>query len=235
MAAITIVWEPATPPGSEALNNGDNRITEFKTGLSERLRNGGHQWSTLASSTDQEDGRHVCGTAFAAGATGALAGEFYIYAADGSTVIATIGDSTAASPSRIDVTTLTINAANQRTIALALNPATGVQNGVFFENRAPKSITILGAKLVAGTGPTATDLIVNVLRLATGYANPGAGGTSILTTPASDLKIVAAARVGTETTAIVGAQSVLAQGDAIYVDITTLSAAADIVLYLRCR
>lgn len=117
MAAIITVWEPAAPLGSEALTNGDNRITEFKQGMQERLRNGGHQWSIAGSTTDQEDGRHVCGTAFAAGDAAALAGEFYWYASDGSTVIMTLRDSTAATPSELYVGSLKIRTTGNVTAA----------------------------------------------------------------------------------------------------------------------
>ena len=234
--AITKVWNNSAPAGSDDAKNGDDEIRDFKVGLVERLRNGGHNMQTAGSTTVATDGRHMCGEEFdSGGANSPLAGEFYIYAADGTTKVVTARDSTAASPSQFDVSNLTVYSANQRTIAIGLNSIAGVQAGVYFENRAPKSITILGAKLVCGTAPGGGSLVVNVLRLATGYANPGSGGTSIFTTPASDLVVTVGNRVGTETTAIVGAQSVLAQGDALYVDITTLNAANDVVLYLRVR
>jgi hypothetical protein len=102
MAAITVTWDPTVPPGSEALSNGDNRIVELKTGMVERLRNGGHGWDTTGSgTTNQEDGRHTCGIAFTQGDPSALAGEFYFYDRDGSTVIMTLRDATAATPSEL--------------------------------------------------------------------------------------------------------------------------------------
>lgn len=235
MAGITTTWDIAVPAGSEDPKNGDNRIVELKTALTEILRNGGHQLSN-GPTTDTSNGRHLCGEENQSGGAGSpLTGEFYVYAADGTTRIVTISDSTAASPSRFYAPTLVATFANQRTIAMPLVGTAGVQAGVYFENRSPQSFTIQGIKLVAGTGPTGTDLVVNVLRNASGYANPGSGGTSVLTTPASDLKIAAGSRVGTETTAIVGAQSVIAQGDSLYVSITTLSAATDIVVYIRVK
>lgn len=100
MAAITTTWDPASPAGSDNIKDGDDSIRTFKVGLTERLRNGGHQWQTAGATTDTTDGRHCCGESNAAGSA-ELAGEFNIYAADTTTVLATFRDSTAATPSEL--------------------------------------------------------------------------------------------------------------------------------------
>jgi hypothetical protein len=97
MAAVTITWNDADPANSDALNAGDDAITNFKKSLSERLRNGGHAMPLQGSgpTTVTTDGRHACGVSFTAGSA-ELAGEFNIYAADKTTVVAVFRDSTSA-------------------------------------------------------------------------------------------------------------------------------------------
>lgn len=98
MAAITVTWDPTTPAGNSNIKDGDDTVRTFKTGLVERLRNGGHQMQTAGATTDATDGRHCAGESNAAGSS-ELAGEFNIYAADTTTVIGTFRDATAATPS----------------------------------------------------------------------------------------------------------------------------------------
>lgn len=236
MAGITTTWDIAVPTGGEDPKNGDNRIVELKTSLEEIFRNGGHRL-LAGPSTDSKLGRHVCDEEFASGGAGTpLTGEWYVYAKDGTTRIVTVRDSSAATPSEFNISTLKLVTGTHKTLAIPIGGgSTGVVGGLYFENRGTPAMTILGAKLVAGTAPSGTSLVVNVFRLASGYTDPGSGGTSILTTPASDLTIAAGSKIGTETTAIVGAQSVLSQGDALYFSITTLSAADNIVLYIRYK
>jgi len=97
MAAVTRTWNDASPAGTDNIQEGDDAIRNFKTALVERLRNGGHRMPDIASGATvfTDDGRHSCGESLAAGSA-ELAGEFNIYAADGTTVIATFRDSTAA-------------------------------------------------------------------------------------------------------------------------------------------
>jgi len=103
MAVVTVTWDSSVPVGSEDIKTGDNRIVELKGGLVQRLRNGGHRMPTIASA-DASEGFHCCGEMYAADTghtTAALAGEFYLFAADGVTVVATLRDSTAATPSEL--------------------------------------------------------------------------------------------------------------------------------------
>lgn len=97
MAAITITWNPVTPAGSDNIKDGDDVITAFKQGVSQRLANGGHAMPTIASGATlvTTDGRHCAGESNTAGSA-ELAGEFNIYAADRTTVIAVFRGSTSA-------------------------------------------------------------------------------------------------------------------------------------------
>jgi len=95
MAAVTITWDPTSPAGSTAISGGDDSIRVFKTGLVERLRNGGHQMQTAGATADTTDGRHCCGESNAAGSS-ELAGEFSVYAADKTTALYVFRDSTSA-------------------------------------------------------------------------------------------------------------------------------------------
>lgn len=105
--AVTVAWDETAPAGGESPRLGDDRIRELKEAIRMRMRNGGHLWT--AAATDTEDGRHVCGTENASGGPGTpLAGEFYVYAADQTTRIVTVGDSTAAIPNRINASTLAL-------------------------------------------------------------------------------------------------------------------------------
>lgn len=105
--AVTVEWNETTPAGAETPRQGDDRIRELKEAIRMRMRNGGHLWT--AAATDVEDGRHVCGTENVSGGPGTpLTGEFYIYAADQTTRIVTVGDSTAATPSRMALSTLDV-------------------------------------------------------------------------------------------------------------------------------
>jgi len=100
MAAITTTWDATAPASSENAKNGAVRIQNVKAELVERLRNGGQRMQTSGATTDAKDGRHLCGESNAAGST-ELAGEFTIYAADGTTAVAVFRDSTAATPSEL--------------------------------------------------------------------------------------------------------------------------------------
>ena len=97
MAAVNVTWNPSTPAGSDNINNGDDVITAFKQGLTERLRNGGHAMPALGSGSTviPTDGRHCAGESNASGSA-EFAGELSIYAADRTTVIGTFRGSTSA-------------------------------------------------------------------------------------------------------------------------------------------
>lgn len=241
--AITKTWDNAVPSGGADPKQLDTFIQDSKTATYERFRNGGHKCTNSAA--DSEDGRHVIGQEFDSGGASAVAHEFYVYDNDGSTKRVTIkGTSHGTNPLEVDATGMTVKGTNitsgdspghthNGTIAIALpGGATGVQAGVYFENRSTQTLDILGGKLVCGTAPSGTALTVQVYRLATGYTNPGSGGTAVFSAAPT---VTAGNRVGSESTSLDAAQDNLAQGDALYFDITALSSAADIVLYLRVR
>lgn len=100
MAAITVTWDASTPAGTEAINNGDNRIVELKEGLVQRFRNGGHRMQTSGATTDAKDGRHCCDESNDAGSAESE-GEFTIYASDGATALVVFRDTTATPASEV--------------------------------------------------------------------------------------------------------------------------------------
>jgi hypothetical protein len=101
MAAVTLTWDPTAPAGGANIKDGDDAIRNHKTSFVQRVNNGGHAWDATGGPTVVEtDGRHSAGASNTAGST-ELAGEFNIYAADKTTVIAVFRDSTAATPSEL--------------------------------------------------------------------------------------------------------------------------------------
>lgn len=228
MPGITETWDSAVPAGSEDPKNGDDRIRELKRTLVEILRNGDHK-AQAGPVSDVAAGRHVCGQANGLGGTGALTGEFSIYASDGTTKIVQVLDSTASEASTFKLSTLNIKSATQRTLAIPLGGgATGVVGGVYFENRGLSTMTFLGAKLVCATAPSGSALDVDALRLTAGYANPGSGGSTIFTARPT---VAAGSRVGSESTSL--AITTLATGEALYFNIVALNSADNIVMYIR--
>ena len=111
MPAISSTWDETVPPGSEALTNGEDRIREDKLCTRERLRNGGHRMQTSGATTDAKDARHVCNESNAAG-SGEAVGTWNVYASDGTTIIFTIGDTTATPASTISAATLALSMNN---------------------------------------------------------------------------------------------------------------------------
>lgn len=228
--AVTESWDSATPAGGDDPKFGDDRIRELKRALVEAFRNGGHKAQT-GPIVDPEFGRHTCGEANAMGGTGASVGEWAIYANDSSTKIVQVFDSTGTPASTLSCPTLNIASGTQRTLAIQLGGfATGVVSGVYFENRATNTMTLLGAKLVCGTAPAGSALDVDALRLTAGYANPGSGGSTIFTARPT---VAVGNRVGTESTSL--AITTLATGEALYFNIIALNSAADVVLYIRYK
>lgn len=229
MAAINSTWDETVPAGSEVPKNGDDRIRELKLNIRERARNGGHRMQTAGATTDAKDGRHCCGESAAAG-SGEATGTFNIYAADGSTIIWTAGDSTATPASTI-TTSLNVVTGTQKTLAIGLGGgSTGVVAGVYFENRSPNTMTLLGAKLVCATAPSGSALDVDVLRLTTGYTDPGSGGTTIFSARPT---VGVGNKVGTESTSL--SITSLLTTEALYFNIVALNAADNIVVYIRYK
>lgn len=94
--AVTKAWDETKPAGIDSPRNGDDEMREgIKQATRERMNIGGHFWP---SATDTKSGRHQCGQEQAASGDGTpLAGEFYIYASNGTTRVVTVADSTAGS------------------------------------------------------------------------------------------------------------------------------------------
>ncbi len=227
--SVTKTWTPTSPAGGDDPRLGDNVIRDTTTAVHERMRNGGHKWETSAA-LDTEAGRHVCGVEFDSSGTGSpLAGEFYFYASDGSTKVGTIGDSTAADPSRLDFGSFAIR--GKRIVSLAVplvTGATGRVPGIIFHNHSGATMTLLSARLVCFTAPSGSALDVDMNVLASGYTDPTAAGTSIFGTHTT---IAAGSKVGTAITAFNDAT--LAADEAWVWDADALNSAADIVMQLK--
>lgn len=137
MAIVTIGWNPESPAGSDNINNGDDVITAFKQGLAQRMLNGGHGWPANGTgpTTATTDGLHACGVNATALGT-ELAGEFTIYAANKSTVVAVFRDNTAATPSELHLGANKLRAATVEASSL-IKPSTdaAVDLGVTATNR----------------------------------------------------------------------------------------------------
>lgn len=141
MASVSTTWDASKPAGGDDAKNGDDEIRNFKSCMVERMRNGGHRMQAAGSTVNEIDGRHVCGEAQAAGSASGLVGEWVVYAADGTTKVFTVTDSTAASVSKVDcgvnqligtggmnMTTASTNTLNNLTVsnATTLSGALGV-------------------------------------------------------------------------------------------------------------
>lgn len=227
--SITKSWTPASPAGGDDPRQGDDVMRDMWTAIHERERNGGHIWETSASA-DTEAGRHACGVEQASGGTGSpLAGEFYVYAADGSTRILTLRDSTAADPSNFDVGSFPIRGKRIASVHIPLvTGATGRVSGVIFHNNSGATMTLTSAQLVCFTAPSASPLDVDMNVLASGYTDPTAAGTSIFGTHTT---IAAGSRVGTAITSFNDAT--LAAGEAWVWDVDALNSASDIIMLLK--
>jgi hypothetical protein len=149
---ITATWDIATPLGAEDPKNGDNRIVEAKTSLKEIFQNGGH-YIVAGPSSDLKLGRHVCGQELASGGAGTpLAGEFYVYDANGTTRIVTVRDSTAAPANQFDVGTLQYKG----TGGLAVTGAAGFGN-----TTVTGTITATGTIIASAAATVAANLGIN--------------------------------------------------------------------------
>jgi hypothetical protein len=211
VAAINTAWDETAPAGGDALSAGDDSIRAFKLSLRERLRNGGHNMPITSPTTVEADGRHSCGEAFDAGSAVSLAGEFYIYAADLTTAVATFRDSTAATPSELflggnklrttgNVTAATLTLSGNATIGgtLAVTSTVTFSAAVTFNAAATfnaaetfsAGLTVTGGSLDVETGQfsgTTTSVASGTVAVTSGMRVILANltGNAILTLPAA--------------------------------------------------
>lgn len=246
--AVTETWDATKPADSRDPKLGDDDIREFKRTMREIARNGGHVFPTSdPTSAAATWGRHSCGEEFDFGGAGSpLAGEFYIYAADKTTKIATFADSTAADPSVADFTGLTVRGTNvdsgnnpghghDHTVSIPLPAsATGRVNGVMLHNSGNGTLTILSAQLFCFTAPSGdvVDVDINIVDL-DGADDPDDAGTSIFA--ANPHPTVADGnKKGTAVSTF--DDDALPVGDAWVFDVDTLTSPADdLVLVLKVR
>ena len=243
--AISEPFDPATPPGSEQLSTGDDKIRSLKLAIREREERGGHYWPVAVAGPvpSNDTGKHCCG-----GDPQGDTKQFIVYEEDRTTAAVTIdtdeggiqsvtlGDGVAGSNAytlKADV----LRGKRDHTIAMPLPAsAVGRVKGMIFENRNADTITLLGAKLICFTTPVGGALDVDLNRIASGYTDPNVAGTTVFS--GGHPQVAAGAFTGSEVTAFTGGLETLATGEAWVVDIDTIgptTPADNIVLLLRVQ
>lgn len=83
---VTTDWTPLAPGGSDNPKQGDDEIRTMKSAIQERMRNGGHVWTTVSTgAANTDDGKIACGIQ----GTNTLT----FYETDGTTPVVTVNDS----------------------------------------------------------------------------------------------------------------------------------------------
>lgn len=122
-------------------------------------------------------------------------------------------------------------AATSRVMVFSTSSVAGLQSTLYYENISPNTQYLQSARLVAATPPSVGICTMNIFRQTSGYTNPEGTGTTVLTTPGTDLAIQPGLRVGRHNKGF--AISGIAPGQSLNFNLTAVSGADLIVLYLE--
>lgn len=255
---VTTDWDETLPADVRNPALGDDDIRDLKKQIRERERKGGHfhEDGSSGPTTDVDAGKHVCGEE-SLGDGGGNDGLFIIFesdvhASDRDTAAVTLGDGSAAGADT-DAMTLGDGVDGSRPYTMIADvlegkrihdvaiplPASGTGriNGLYWFNQTAFTLVIESIDLYANTGPNAGALTVDIHRHTTGWTDLDSGGTTILTTPASDLSIADAsgspARLSSPLTSF--AIENIATGEVLAFEIDELNDADDMILFIRFR
>lgn len=258
--SVTDDWTETSPADGDNPKQGDDEMRNDRRRTRERLVRGGH-YGVAASGADRaHEGKHQCGEA-TIGESSPNDGEFIIYESDGhagnrTTAAVTIGDG-AATPA--DTVTLgdgltgsrpytlvadTLKGKRIHDLAIPLpTSGTGRIDGVYYFNQGASEITIKAVNLYANSGPNGGALDVDIHLHTSGWTDLSSGGTTI-SSGGTNVISIADTTTGnpakaTEVTTFAavwpgaGSDNTLATGEVLAFEVNTLSAAADIILFIR--
>lgn len=205
MPAPTDSWDETNPPDSQDPKFGAARIRETERQIRERMVNGGHAWEVIGPSLDSDAGKHKCGTQ---GTTGVLE---LAFEEDGDLLIEARDDTAASNASRVQIgdgidgsqpytfVADVLQGKRDHTIIVPLVGNAGRQLGVIVENRGAGNLRVLEATAVCYGAPAGAACTIDIHKLAAGWTDPNAAGTSIVGVPPALSIAVAAFRATTVT------------------------------------
>jgi hypothetical protein len=251
---ISEPFDPATPPGTEAISGGDDRIRSVKTAVRERAERGGHYWPIAVAGPvpSNDTGKHCCGAdpqgdtkQFIVYEDDRVTAAVTVDTDDGGIQSVTLGDGIAGSNAYTLKADL-IAGKRLHTVSIYIPAVVGRAKGVIFENRGGGVLTILETRLSCFTFPVGGVTQVDAIKISAygKTTNPNTAGSTIYAVDrepeiadsaavapdeyASDVRAAASDYVGS-------AFPTLAIADALVFDVDTLNGADDLVFTMLVR
>lgn len=240
--AVTKAWDETDPTDADALTDGNEAIKDLKQAIRERQINGGVKWGLGGGpTTDADDGKLTCGIQ---GTTGILT----LIENEAEVVICTIKDGTdagaikefefgdgIAGSEQYRVTAHTLRG-NREHVAMIPVPRSSIGRvlGVAFHNNTGADITLIEVDAMCFTAPSGASVTFDIHKITSGWTDPNAAGTSIVSSPPVISILTTALRAAAPIT--VFNDAILADDDIWVFEVDLYTApAADMLLTLRYR